>query len=310
MGVKTRQYTYLDSGESQFFNRAVEAVKTKVYETAFPQLRARELIPVSFDVNPGARSIVYGIYTEVGVAKIIANYATDLPRVDLMGEEHSAVIRSLGASYGYSVQDIRAAKLAGMDLETRKGNAAKRAILSAEDEIALKGDASYNILGLLSNPNILEYSTPNGAGGTPEWSTKTSVEIMTDLNGMVSAIVDTTLGIETPDTLILPHAQNLLISSKRMSEHDSTTVKKTFLETNGYIKNIETWHKLKGAGTGGADVAIAYNRSPDKLTLEIPQDFEQFDPQETSLDYEVPCHSRIGGVIIYYPFSVVKAQEI
>ena len=56
--------------------------------------------------------------------------------------------------------------------------------------------------------------------------------------------------------------------------------------------------------TSSADCMLVFNSSPDKLTLEIPQPFEQFPAQERNLEFVVPCHSRLGGVIIYYPISV------
>ena len=37
------------------------------------------------------------------MAAIINNYATDLPRVDVKGESHTAHIKSIGDSYGYNV---------------------------------------------------------------------------------------------------------------------------------------------------------------------------------------------------------------
>jgi len=38
--------------------------------------------------------------------------------------------------------------------------------------------------------------------------------------------------------------------------------------------------------------------------------FEQLPVQERGLEYVVPCHSRIGGVIIYYPLSQVFKRGI
>ncbi len=55
---------------------------------------------------------------------------------------------------------------------------------------------------------------------------------------------------------------------------------------------------------------ITYKRSPDKLTLELPQLFEQFAAQERNLEFVVPAHGRIGGVIIYYPLSVNIVEGI
>ena len=55
---------------------------------------------------------------------------------------------------------------------------------------------------------------------------------------------------------------------------------------------------------------MADRRDPMALTLEIPQDFEQFEEQMRNLEYVVPCHSRCGGVLIYYPLSVVMMAGV
>ncbi len=42
------------------------------------------------------------------MAKIISSYASDLPRADVKGKPTTAIIKSLGDSYGYSIQEMRA----------------------------------------------------------------------------------------------------------------------------------------------------------------------------------------------------------
>ena len=44
------------------------------------------------------------------------------------------------------------------------------------------------------------------------------------------------------------------------------------------------------------------------VTLEIPQEFEQFAPQVEGMEYQIPCHARIGGVAWYYPLAAVAAD--
>jgi hypothetical protein len=55
---------------------------------------------------------------------------------------------------------------------------------------------------------------------------------------------------------------------------------------------------------------IVYRKDPDVLTLEIPQPFEQFPAQERNLEFVVPAHSRIGGVIVYYPLAIDITEGI
>ncbi len=305
-----RTFVNLDADESVFFTRQLEHVKAKTYDVVYPELKARQLIPVSFDAGPGARTITYQQYDMVGMAKIISNYASDLPRVDLKGKEFTANVRSLGDSYGYSLQDVRSARMAGLPLEQRKANAAKKAVMQLEDDIAVNGDADHGLGGLLSNANVPDETiATDGTGASSAWADKTADLILRDMNQLVAKVITVTNGAEEPNTMLMPHTQYNLISTLRVGE-TGRTVKQFFLENSPYIKEILPWSKLAGAGAGATDVFLVYNRSPDKLTLEIPQDFEQLPVQEKGLEYEVPCHSRCGGVIIYYPLSLAKGDGI
>lgn len=305
-----RVFHNLDADEGVFFSRQLEAVKTKTYDKRYPELLARRLIPVSYDTPSGALTITYQAFDIVGMAKIISNYATDIPRVDLRGKEYTAKIKSIAAGYGYSIQDVRSARMAGVPLETRKANAAKQAILTTEDDIAILGDADHGLMGLLSHPNVPDVAIPaDGTGSSALWSTKTDEQIIRDINLVVNQIVGTTNGVELPDTLLLPLTAFTTIASKKVGD-TGKTVLNWIKETSPYIKNVESWPKLSGKGVGGTDVMIAYKKDPDKLTLEIPQDFEQLPVQEQGLEFIVNCHERCGGVIIYYPLSIAKADGI
>lgn len=294
----------LDANETVFFQRELESIKAKTYDVKYPELKCRRLIPVSFEAGPGAESIVYQQYDQVGMAKIISAYGNDLPRADITGKEYTAKVKSLGCSYGYNVQEIRSAAMAGKPLQARKANAAKRAILQKENNIAYFGDAATGLVGFLSNPNVTQTSVPNGVGASPLWSNKTPDEILLDLNGAANFIVESTNGVEIPNTLLLPLAQYNYIKSTPRSSQSDVTILQYFLNNNGYIQTVEWVNELKGAGVNGVDVMVCYRRDPDVLTLEIPQDFEQFPEQEQGLEYIVPCHQRIGGVLIYYPMAV------
>jgi hypothetical protein len=303
-------HLHLDAAETAFFNRELESIKSKTYDVKYPELKARRLFPVSFEAGPGAESIVYQQYDQVGMAKIIASYADDLPRADIVGREFTARIKSLGASYGYNVQEIRNARQAGKPLQARKANAAKRAIMQLENRIAYFGDAATGLVGFLSNPNVTRTVAAAGVSTSTTFALKTPDEILSDLNAAANFVVESTNGVEIPDTLLLPLEQFNHINDTPRSAQSDTTILQHFLKNNQYIKTVEWVNELDAAGTGGADVMIAYRRDPDALTLEIPQDFEQFPEEARGLEFIVACHQRMGGVLIYYPMSVNIVEGI
>ncbi len=308
----SQKMVHLDADESIFFGRQLEAVKAKSYDVKYAELKARSLFPVSSEAGPGAETIKYEQFDMVGMAKVITSYADDLPRADVKGKEFISVVRSLGASYGYSVQEIRAAKFAGKPLEQRRANAAKRAILQKENSVALMGSSEHGILGFLNHPNISSTTVAaDGTGSTTTFATKTPAQILRDLHKLANFVVENTKSVEQADTMLLPVAQfNYIFATPWSTTGDGKTIGKLFLEQSPYIKNIDWLNELKGIGAGSTDRMMVYKKDADHITLEIPQDFEQFEPENRSLEFVVPCHSRVGGVLIYYPLSVAYVDGI
>lgn len=298
-----------DANESVFFARELETVKSKTYDKKYPNLTAMQNIPVSFEADPGAETITYYQYESTGLAKILANYSNDLPRADVKGKPFTSIVKGIGTAYGYSIQDIRAAKKAGKPLEQRKASAARLANDQKVNQIAYFGDADHGLVGLFTHPNVTAYVLPaDGTGSSTKFIDKTPDQVLRDLNGMVNKVVQLTQGVEAPDTLLLPADVIGDLSTRARSANSDTTILEFFLKNSPYIKEVKATPECKGAGAGGADLAMMYAKDPDKLTFEIPQPFEQFPPQAKGLEYEIPCHSRCGGVIIYYPLSLIKAS--
>lgn len=301
----------LDANEAIFFARELEHVKAKAYDVKYPMLKAMTLIPVSTEAGPGAETITYEQYDQVGAAKIIASYADDLPRVDIKGKEITSKIRSIGEAYGYSLQEIRAAQMAGKPLTARKAEAARRANDQTVNKIAWYGDDTHGLTGFIGHPNVPVAVVANdGTGSSTKFVDKTPDQILRDMNNLCNGIITLTKGVENPDTLLMPLEQFTKISTTARSSTSDTTILEYFLKNSPSVRTVEWVNELKGVGAGGTDIMIAYSRSPDRITLEIPQPFEQLPVQERGLEFLVPCHSRCGGVILYYPLSASIAEGI
>lgn len=299
----------LDDTQTALFKRQVEWVKTKTYDVKYKNLRAKKFIPVNTSVSSGARTIVWYSFSNAGVAKIIADYATDFPRVDTFAEENESKVKSLGAAYGYSLQEIREAQIAGVGLQTRKAKIARDAIEFLIDNLAWFGDTDYGIQGFINYPGITEYVVPAGASTFKTWATKTPDEINADLSGIKSAVSVPTKGKEEINQILIPRAQYELIKNTRMTDGDSSTVFTFFTKNNPSIA-IDVLDELAGVGDSGTDQFIGYVRNPDNLTMEIPLPFEQMDSDKQGMEYVIPVHARFGGVVIYYTASVAYGDGI
>lgn len=300
----------MDAGEGLIFARQLEYIESRIYETKYPTLKGRELFPVDYSVPTGAETFTYRMYDHQGAFNLISNYSDDFRRVNTTGKEVTGRIHSYGTAVEYSIQDIRAAQLAGIPLTDMEFRAARRAAEEKLDAIILNGEPNGNLYGLMTHPNIPQAAVPNGTGGTPQWSTKTADEILFDLNDIVGDMIELTKGVESPDTLILPHAQFELISNKARSATSDTTILQFFLRNNAHIKQVIPWYKLKGAGTGGTDVMIAYRNDPEVIQTVIPQELEIFPPQAKNMAFSVPCHARYGGVRVRYPLAISIRRSI
>ena len=312
---------HFDSAEdaSVFFARELDFVKAQSYDVEYPEFTALKLFPMSSEVDPGAETITYYSYDKVGLAKIISNYATDLPRADVKGKPTTAIIKSIGDSFGYSIQEMRASRMAGKSLDTRKAEAARYQIDYLNNKIAWNGDAETGLRGVLSTDNDIPlYTLPNGADGKTSWASKTADEIIADVSGMLKQIARTTKKVEKPDTLALPAEAYLELQSKRIDGTASNVL--SYIHANlPDIKEIVSCPELDAdstdtnpyaAATNGKGVALLFKNDARKLTIENPLPFTQYPVQTQGLEMVIPCEARTAGAIIYYPMSLLIAVGI
>jgi len=300
----------LDRGESVFFAREVEHIKHRTYDMKLRDLKAFELIPVSYDAGPGVTEITFRRYASVGFAKVIADYAKDFPRVDVHGVEETVRVKSIGVSYGYNLKEIRMSARTGKALEQRRATTARRAHMEMANKLALISNAATGTRGLIDYPGITETTIPaDGAGGSTSWATKTDDQIARDIDILFDAVILPTYNRENPDTLLLPLESYRILANKRLSGTDTTLLK--FIQDNKpWIRRIDWLHELSGAGEGKTNRAMVGVFNEEHLTFEIPTPFEQFDPQQDGMEFTIACHSECAGTIIYYPMAFAYADGI
>ncbi len=316
--VETKGMRFDDAEDaSLYFARELDYIKAQSYDVEYPELTALSLFPISNEVNPGAETVTYYSYDKTGVAKIINNYATDLPRADVKGKPSTGYVKSVGASYGYSVQDMRASRMASKSLDVRKAEAARYAVDFELNRIAWAGDKENGLIGVLSPENDIPlYTVPNGASGKTSWESKTADEILADLNGMQKQVSRTTKNVERPDTLALPADVYIDISTRQIP-NTGYTVKKFLLENAPYLKDIVSAAELQADAEDtnpyaaqGKNVALLFKKDARKMSIEHPLPFYQHPLQTKGLEIVVPCEARTAGAIIYYPLSALIAVGV
>jgi len=305
---------YLDADGGIFFQRQLEHIKSRSYDVQYPELKARMLFPVSNEAGPGVNTITYRTYDQVGAAKIIQAYADDLPRADIAGKETSAPVRSIGISYGYSLDEIQASQLTGAALDQRRANAARKSVEQKTNDIAFFGDSSSGLPGFFSNPNIPSGNVVDGGSGT-EWVNKTPDQILFDVNDAFADVFETTLMVEQADTLLLPPAQWSYIMSTPRSANSDTTIAAYLVQNSPYLNSMDDIIAVNECSAAlnpnlTADAMVVYTRDPDKLELEIPVELEMLPVQQKNLEFIIPGRARVGGVNVYYPLSASISEGI
>ena len=301
---------HLDANETVFFKRELEVVKSRAYDTKYRENKLLSILPISTEAGPGATEITWRRFTSVGSAIQISDSGKNIPRADVYGEETTTKIIPYGSSYGWNVFEIRRAQMAGKPLESMRATACRKAIDDKLNDIAATGDTANGLGGFINRSDVSTYTVASGAGGLKTWASKTSTEILTDLNGFVNSVVVATVGVERPNTLLLNQANYNLIMQKRLGDGSDETVMSYFLKTNKYITTIDWVYELAGAGDSSTNRAICFVNDSEHLTFELPIPFEQHEVEKDGFDYVVPCTASTAGVIVYYPLSICYMDGI
>lgn len=313
-GLAGSEQLRFDSVESAtvFFARELDQVKTKTYDKQYPELSALSCFPITSEVNEGAETTTYYSYDITGMAAIINNYATDLPRVDVQGESHTASIKSVGDSYGYNVQELRACRRNAVlgimkSLDSARAEAARRVYDVKVNHLIWNGDAKTGIIGVLSSDNNIPiYTLQNGASGKSDWASKTADEIAADIAGILNYIDTLTQSVEHPDSWVMP---NDLYTSLNLRRIDGTgeSVLSYIKDHTPQITNWEVAGELSKGNTDynttGKNIGLLYTKDAEKMYHDVPMAFLQHAPQDRNLEIVINCEGRDAGMAIPYPLS-------
>jgi len=290
----------MDDAMTAVLSRQLEYVKAQTYDIEYSKLKAREFIPISNEVPEGAEAMVYRSWDETGMAKVISDYADDLPMVDALAKEHMVTFTDLGDAYSWTVRDLKRAAFGGIPLDAKKAQAARNVLERKIDDIAAFGLPEKALPGFLNHPNVPEIAAVNGDWLNPA---TTPDQILADLFALEQAVINQTLEVHEADTLLLPVPLYGKIATTSYGANSDRTILRYFLENAQSIKNVDKWSKLNTAGDAGAPRAVAYARTPEVVEFQIPQEFEQLPPQQRNMSYVVNCLARVGGVLFYRPLA-------
>ena len=300
----------LNDDDAVFFQRQLEFIEAQTYDTLYPELEARAAFGVDTTGGPGVNTLTYRSYNHVGKAQVINARATDLPKSSISGKEYSVTVKSVGTAFDYDIDEVAAAAVTGLPLETRKANAAIRGYEQYVNSAAWYGDAANGFVGFFENPDITKATVAAGTGGSTKWAEKTPTEVIADLTTAVSAMYASTLKIMRPDEIWMPVEHEQYIFNTARSEQSDKTIGAFFIANNQFINSrdkIKGLNAIKGHGDAGSDCFVVVCRQAmgnRTFRLREPLALTWQPVQLHGLIYEVPGRGRFAGFQTMYPAAI------
>ncbi len=302
----------LDAVETAWFARENETINKALYSRVYPENKARMLIPDEVPARGCGKVYTWGMVTNFGEAKEIANMADDLERAGTSVGDQSRIVKNYGVAYGWDIMEIQEAARTGRPLQQMEADAAALATANKIDAILATGDGA--MLGLLTQTSTTSLTLSTKAGGGKTWALATPKQIVADvalgIGNIITAMKASGGAPFGKFQVVIPPAQDILISTTPMGDGIDKTVKEYIL-ANLPVSGIDNWHRCVNAGSGGAiDRMAIYPKDPLVLGAVMAQEYTIMPPQAKSLAFVVPTFARCGGVVCRFPVAMAYGDGL
>lgn len=300
-----------------FFTAQAYKVNAKVYETIHPDWDFARLIYVNTSGPEWSPGVLTYMTDLSGRANWQSGAAKDIPLADVSQDYKLKTFHLASIGYQYNYEEINTIMQMGGALPERRASAARLAYNQFMYNLTLFGDTEKGMGGLTNYPGVPTIVFPaDGTGGVRYWIdangvlTKTTSQIVRDLNMVLTGIARTTFDTILADTVFLP--QNVLdaLASTPYGPMTMETILSFILRTNLYTQRtgrqltVRAFRELETAATdttapssAGMGRIVAYHNSPEYIQLHLPMQ-HKFLPvyQDGPLNWVVPGVFRTGGV--------------
>lgn len=218
------------------------------------------------------------------------------------------------------LEEMRASRMQVNSAESKR-QAAAASLEILRNRIGFNGynGGANRTYGFLNDPSLPAYvSVPNGASAASEWSTKTFLEIVSDiLTGLTALRVNSRDVIDvktTPIMLALPTAAIDRLSTVSDADHKSVYQWLTENYSNVMVKSAPELD----AANGGDNVfylyamSVAESGSDDNRTFVqvVPTRFQSMGVDQKTKSYEEDYANATAGIMLKRPYAVVRYSGI
>lgn len=300
----------LDSATTVFLERELVSVDPTKYMELFEGLRAMDFVPPIAGIAPYDRSYEYSMWGITGAAANIGPNARDLPRVGVTRKPYTRSISPIGASYGWTVDDIRAAAARGVPLEDVTVIAAMMSIKRRLDRRIALGDTSLGYTGLVNDTQI---ATDNDVAPVSNFSSAANKldslnKLVADTRARLKQATEMPGGDGIPAFnkfhILLPTPDYAAVKQTPASSNYPDSILQVFLANNSeWVSGVSEWSLLDDADDGTEGRAVCYPLNPAALGHATARLYTEEPPQANGLNIDVPCHAASGGTIIRFPVA-------
>lgn len=209
-------------------------------------------------------SLGQGDGTKGGNMPWISPETTAIPGVSVNGKKVTLALRPLAREVSYTSIELERSQLTSQPIDAQKMDALNQLYQMNTDQMVYIGASEVGATGLINSPLVTAAAVANGGNGTPEWSTKTPVEILADVNTILEETWESSAIAVCPSKLGVPPLQFSYLAATLISSAGTTNIleylKKNCIAmaVNGRELEIVPMKFLTGAGDDDTDRMIAY----------------------------------------------------
>jgi hypothetical protein len=278
-----------------------------------------ELVGISTSGSWEDEEIVQGVLERTGTSQPYGDY-TNVPLSSWNTNfERRTVVRF---EEGMKVGNLEAARSARMRVDDAgmKREAAALALEIIRNSVGFVGfNAGANgTYGFLNDPGLPAYVTvANGVAGTPQWSTKTFLEICKDIRGAIVSLRN-----QSQDT-IDPESVDITLAVATIAVDWLSTTSDFGISVRDWLKQAYPRVRVVSApqlnaANGGANVFYLFADAVSDMSTDdgrtfiqvVPTKFQVMGVQQLTKAYEEDYSNATAGVMCKRPYAVVRRSGI
>lgn len=298
-------------------------IEAMIYQKRYPSFEYASVMPVVIEGNEWAIGTQFMTMDMSGEAKFLSGGASDIPFNQLTTGTASHDFAMIGSGWEWNLEEVnQAAGVYGRNLNADKAISAVRSVEKLLYDIAMVGSTEKGWNGFTNQASVTPTNSPGtGTSSSTYFSAKTGIQILAELNAMLSGIRRATKEIEDANTVAFPPAVTDDLGTRLYINSDGTSSQKSILEvfrtnnvytiSSGLPINIKSVRDLATAASDGSGRIVAYRNEVDVIRFHLPMPRKFLDTRQKSImGYETGIIARTGGVEVRLPGAMAYLDKV